>query len=130
MHRQLLDPDHGVVLRIHLYATSRYPTPPGRVHAPGTGQLVELVGNRHPPIVDEVLRWPRLALAPPVRRDDRRELVDVREQVGHRPIGTGGGVVELVVTYAGYLSAHLVRRRAEVEHGESRSGGPFTENRP
>ena len=59
--------------------------------------------------------------------EDRRELVDLREQVGHRPIGTGGGVVELVVTYAGYLSAHLLRRRAEVEHGESRSGGPFTD---
>jgi len=129
VHRQLLDPDHGVVLRIHLYASGRYPTLPGRVHAPGTGQLVELVGNRHAPVVDEILRWPRLPVARVVG-EDRRELVDLREQVGHRPIGTGGGVVELVVTYAGYLSAHLLRRRAEVEHGESRSGGPFTENRP
>ena len=35
-------------------ASGRYPTLPVRVHAPGTGQLIELVGNRHASVVDEI----------------------------------------------------------------------------
>jgi hypothetical protein len=59
-----------------------------------------LAGNRNTPLVDERPRWSLVPLAGIVG-EDTRELVDVSEQVGHRPIGAWGVVVELVVTYAG-----------------------------